>query len=155
MCYNPKKSNHPFIELLLIKKERWWCARHDDYPLAINFSNSNVVGKYRALYSLTHLHTESHSFLHTSPSHIGLKWVNPCFPCSVAKSIHIHHCGGSSLFPDTVILKQWHLHNYLFCFGAFTISRIYRCLVWGELLLTFVQNQMSFSSFMILEFQIS
>lgn len=62
--------------------------------------------------------TVPHSFLpRQHPPYItftyGLKWVSPCFPCSVEKSIHIHHDGVSSLFLDTIISKQRHFFFFL------------------------------------------
>lgn len=78
---------------------------------------------------------------------MGLKWVSPCFPCSVEGSIHIHHCAESALFLNTIIPKQWHLHKDFFGFEAFT--GVYKCLVQNELLMISVRIQMknSFDKF--------
>lgn len=85
-------------------------------------------------------HSSLHNIFHISPSHASLKWASPCFPGSVKKkrkSIHIHHCVVSSLFQDTIIPKQWHLHKDFFGFGAFTLSGVHKCLVQGEILFSF------------------
>lgn len=94
-------------------RKRRWSAQHANYLLATNVEE--ICKSWQLSSQLHHCGPFLPfipSILHTSPSHMELKWVNPCFPCSMEKRIHIHHC--CVLFPDTIVPKQWPQHKDFF-----------------------------------------
>ena len=115
-----------------MKKRRRWCDQRDDYLRAINFIffyfffflNNRCRKDIETPDSFHHFSHPCHTasflsslpyILHTSQSHMGLKWVSLILSFAQwNKSIHIHHCGLRSLFLDTIIPKQWHLHKDFF-----------------------------------------